>query len=394
MRQRRADQGVRAAEAPEHAQAHRSRAWARGPTTTGGRLMARTLPGACEHARRCWPPTAPPAPTRPSATRAATTARAWRATSGASRSRVRRRGGRHPGHQPRPRRAGRGSMASLATHPEGRVVLGDAWRGAGRAPRGLRRRAGGALRATDEPARTSSLDDAALDVALRRPARAGRGGPSARSGRPRARAGPQPVLAPVAARRSRRGARALGADAGRPRRRDRLRREELGRGRDAAGVVVGPGRTASTAPTSASPSPAAAPGSAPCGCRRRRSWSRASATRSARRSGRRGRCASTSAPPGWRLRGGGIEVEGEAAGAPPHAAARAGAARAPPPRRPGAAAARGSPAPACDAAAAAQSTRASRSSPASSRDWATTRARPAPPPAPGARRRSGARTGR
>ena len=130
-------------------------------------------------------------------------------------------------------------MASLAAHPGGAVrsaTLPDAHASA----RGLAVGAGSAFAADGRSLRIDLGEDARLEATFARadpwPRRAfGALGPG--PGDPR----PEPVLAPVAAARLRERQRARRRPDDRPRRRGGLRREELGAGWDAAGLVVGPG---------------------------------------------------------------------------------------------------------------------------------------------------------
>ena len=228
-----------------------------------------------------------------------------------------RRGGRrHPGHQPR--RAGR----VRGRWPRWRPIPAALCARPRCPTRGPRRAAWRCARATPFAADERSLhvdlcEDGRLDVDLLRPAALA----AARVRRARAGAGrawPQPVLAPVAPARARSAGSARVGDAtidldgavG-------LRREELGRGRHAAGVVVGPGARLRPTPTCASPSPAGAPAWAASGPRRRRSWW-PSATRCAASCAPCARCASpsTSAAGAWPAAG--IEVEAHADGVAPH----------------------------------------------------------------------------
>ena len=208
-------------------------------TATGGRLIAQKLPAPATMRRQCWP--------------------AYRAT-GADPPFGDPRGYHGvgmEGHfwritQPRTGAVvvailaicrdehGRPwAMASLAAHPGGTVrsaTLPDASGRAARARAARRRRVRRrrALAARRPRSRRTARGE------LRR----GAGVAAARVRRARARAGrarPEPVLASVAAARAGERQRAHRRRDDRPRRRGRLRREELGRGRHAAGVVVGPG---------------------------------------------------------------------------------------------------------------------------------------------------------
>ena len=190
---------------PKRQSTPRAPAAARGDarlTATGGRLIAQKLPAPANMRRQCWPPTAPPAPTRPSAIRAATTAPAWRGTSGASPSRGRgavvivivavcrdaRRAGRGPWRRWRRIPAGRCARPRCRT------------RGARRA--GSRCGAGDAVAADERSLRVDLGPDARLrgrrsTTALAWPRRAfGALGPA------HAVPGPEPVLAPMAAARA------------------------------------------------------------------------------------------------------------------------------------------------------------------------------------------------
>ena len=245
--QRRADERVRPAEAPQDRAAPTPPpAGTPVPRRPGGDSSSEKLPGPvapCRADAGRLPRAL--APTRPSATRAATTASGmeghfWRITQPATGAvvivivAVSRDAAGRPW-----------AMASLAAHPGGTVrsaTLPDAW--AGERPRSGWRCAPAIARSLGRPAAShasTSAPDARLGVAFAdaaavAAARVRRARPGPR--RPR----PEPVLAPVAAARdacsgsARIGGAELDLDGA-----VRLRREELGRGRHAAGVVVGPG---------------------------------------------------------------------------------------------------------------------------------------------------------
>ena len=206
------------------------------------------------------------------------------------------------------------AMASLAAHPGGAVrsaTLADAWA----APRGLALRGGDAVAADERSLHVDLGEDGRLSVAFADPLpwpRRAFGGARAGAGHPWA----EPVLAPVAAARAGERERTHRRRHHRPRRRRGLRREELGCGRHAAGVVVGPG--ARLRP----PRVCVAFAGGRAGVGRLRATATAlvvavgDEVRSVVRPLRPLRVAVDER--GWRLAGGGIEVEAHADGVAPH----------------------------------------------------------------------------
>ena len=301
-RQRRADQRVRAPEAPQHAQRPRRRSRGRPSHRDRGATHRAEATRPCNHAAPMLaayratgadPPFGDPRGYHA----AGLEGHFWRITQPRTGAvvvvilAICRDAQGHPW-----------AMASLAAHPGGAVrsaTLPDAWG----APRGLALRAGDAFAADERSLRVDLGPDARLERELRRAAGVAAAGvrrARARAGRPR----PEPVLASVAAaragerQRARRRARRSTSTAPSPTPR-RTGARAACRPRGGGGR-----RTASIAPTCASPSPAVAPGSGRC-ARRRRRWSSPSATRCAPSCGRCARCASpsTSAAGAWPARG-------------------------------------------------------------------------------------------
>ena len=208
-------------------------------------------------------------------------------------------------------------MASLAAHPGGAVrsaTLPDAWARAARARRCAR---GDAVAADERSLRVDLGPDAPPERRLRRPAAV------AAAGVRRARAGaghpgPEPVLAPVAAARAGERQRAR-------RRRDTIdldgavayAEKNWGAGGMPPAWWWGQAHGFDRPDVCVAFAGGRAGARAACGPRRRRSWS-PSATRCARvvRPLRPLRVAVDER--GWRLAGGGIEVEAHADGVAPH----------------------------------------------------------------------------